>query len=177
MSDTFSFRSRGALIAVILMVVVGCGDGSGADYESPLADIEIVGIDFVLDSILLTNADNEPVRTQNLTLCQGGDCFDFNIFTIAPRATVIFSVSRVGGVDPATGEIALHDSAAPGEDPLLVDYVAWGEPGQPGAAKAGEELLWNENDFVPTDPDTLILTKTVVGVGGSDAWEAGSGIP
>ncbi len=165
------------LAAAVACLSAGCSDdGAAPPPDDPLFDLQVVGIDFPLNSILLTNVGTDPVRTQGLHLCQDGECMEFNIFTIAPRATILFSVSRVGGVDPAGGELALHRSDAFEDPESVVDYVAWGVPGHQGVQAAAAAQLWNEDDYVPTEGGTIILTRVEPTIG-SDTWQASAEIP
>lgn len=171
-----SFRSL--VLAITVVALVGCSDETPSDpaTDALLSDLQVVGIDFQLNSILLTNTAADSVRTENLYLCQEGECMAFNIFTIAPRATILFSVREVGGVDPAGGEVVLHASDDFDSPDSVLDYVAWGSPGHTGAT-AEDALIWNQADFVPTEPDTIILTKIDPASTGSDVWEASNEIP
>ncbi len=160
------------LVVVIGLLLMACGDASSTRDESPLADLEVTGVDFELNSVLITNIGSETVRTEGLYLCQRDECFEFNIFSIAPRATIIFSVSRAGEMTSEAGNIALFDSDDFTDADSMIDYVAWGSPGQPASATAAEAELWSSADFVETPAGTIILTRIEPGVPGSDAWDA-----
>jgi hypothetical protein len=164
-----------AVFAGSVLLLASCSD-TAADDESPLSDLQVVGVDFQLNSVLLLNNGAEEVRTEDLHLCQGEMCFEFNIFSIAPRTTIVFSVSRAGEVVPAGGEIALYESEVYSDPDSMLDYVAWGSAGQPAGATAAEALLWSEEDFVETGPDTIILTR-IDPATGSEAWSASDEIP
>ncbi|CAN5781582.1 hypothetical protein BH23ACT5_BH23ACT5_16940 [soil metagenome] len=169
-------RRVGALLTATALMV-SCGDsGSPISGDDALSALQLVGVDFELNSILLTNVGSDPVRTEGLHLCQDGDCMEFNIFTIAPRATILFRVAPVGGVDPAGGELARHRSDGFDDPESVIDYVAWGTTGHRGARAAAGAELWNEQDYVPTAGDTIILTKVEPAIG-SDSWQASAEIP
>jgi len=159
-----------------MLVLVACSDDS-TDEESPLASLKLAGIDFPLDSVLLINTGAEAVRTENLHLCQGDMCFEFNIFSIAPRATIIFDASPAGEMDPRMGEIALFDSSTFDDADSMVDYVAWGSADQPLAQTASEALLWSEEAFVEAPSGTIFLTRIDPASPGVEAWEPTDEIP
>lgn len=164
------------LVVIAMLLLAACSDGT-AEEDSPLASIQLAGVDFPLDSVLLINNGAEVVRTENLHLCQGDMCFEFNIFSIQPRATILFSVSRAGGVVPEMGEIALFDSDAFDDPESMVDYVAWGSAGQSLAGIASEALLWSEEDYVESPSGSIVLTRIDPAAPGSEAWEASDEIP
>lgn len=180
-SRRFAFRPRSMtrVLAAATLLAVSCGGGAETtpqQEETPLSALEVIGVDFQLDSILLTNTGTERVRTENLHLCQEEECFEFNVFFIEPRATILFDVSRAGGIDPSGGEIALYTADTYSDPDALIDYVAWGSPGHAASPIAAEALLWSTEDYIETHTDTIILTRIESGVPGSDAWEASNEI-
>ncbi len=159
-----------------MLMLAACSDGSNED-ESPLANLRLAGVDFPLDSVLLINNGADPVRTENLHLCQGDMCFEFNIFSIAPRATIIFDASPAGELDPEMGEIALFASDVFDDPDSMVDYVAWGSADQSLAETASEALLWSEEAFIEVPAGTIFLTRIDPASPGAETWEPSDEIP
>lgn len=160
-----------AILISILVSACGGEDGSG------LEDLQIVGIDYELDSILLTNNGADTVRTEGLWVYQDGQSDEFNIFFIEPRATIRFSVRDVGGTSPSGGEIALFSSDSFSDPDAILDYVAWGTVGHDKTELASEAALWGTGESVETENDTILLLRTDPSGIGAVAWTASSELP
>lgn len=172
-----STRLRAVILLILAMLILAACSDDSTEEESPLASLRLAGIDFPLDSVLLINNGAEPIRTESLHLCQGDMCFEFNIFSIAPRSTIIFDASRAGGLDPEMGEVALFDSDAFDDPDSMVDYVAWGSADQSLANTASEALLWSEEAFVEMPSGTIFLTRIDPASPGVETWEPSDEIP
>lgn len=160
------------LVAMAAILMLGaCGTD---DDENPLADLQVVGVDFELNSIILTNNGPDDVRTQGLWIYQNGESSRFNIFTIEPRATILFSVRDLGEVTQSGGEIALYTEESFSDPGAMIDYVAWGTSGHSRVDVATEAELWGLDESVETEEDTVILTRTEASSIGATAWTASS---
>ena len=165
---------RGLVVIALLAILVGsCGGGEKAGVD----DLQLVGVDFELNSIILTNNAAEDVRTENLWVYQDGESSRFNVFIIEPRATILFSVRDIGGVDPSGGEIALFDSDSFSNEQSILEYVAWGDSGHQGLETAIEAGAWNEEGPVPTESDTLIIVRADPNLTGASAWTPANTLP
>lgn len=162
------------LMAVGLVAAACGGEDAG---ESSLQNLQLVSVDFELNSIVITNNGARDVRTEGLWVYQAGEAFEFNIFTIEPRATIRFSVRDLGGVDPSGGEIALFDSSSFASADSMLDYVAWGGSSHDRIAVATEARLWAVEDTVNTAPDTILLIRSNPSANGSLAWDTTSTVP
>jgi hypothetical protein len=162
------------LVVAFAIVVAGCNEAAD---ESPLEDLQIVGVDFELGSIALTNSGTEDVTTIDLWMAQAGEISEFNIFTIEPRATILFSLRDVGGVDNAGGEIALLDSSRVTDPDAVLDYVAWGDSGHDLIEVAAEAGRWSPDDVVETASDTVFLVRGDPSASGPIAWDVTSDAP
>lgn len=156
----------------VLMTACGGDDDSGS-----LGDLQLVGIDFELNSIILANQGADEVRTQGLWVYQDGESSEFNIFIIEPRTEILFSVQDIGGVDPSGGEIALFDSESFSNPDAVLEYVAWGSSGHTGMDVAIEAGQWNEEGAVETGPDTLVVVRADPNLIGPDAWIPSDELP
>jgi len=139
--------------------------------------LQLVGIDYELDSILLTNNGAEAVRTEGLWVYQNGQSDQFNIFTIDPRSTIRFSVRDVGGTDPRGGEIALFSGDSFSDPDAMLDYVAWGTVGHDKTEIASEATLWGTGESIATNDDTVALLRTDPSTFGEVAWTVSSELP
>ncbi len=157
------------LVVVLVLLVGACG---GGDEEGSLSDLEIIGVDFELNSIVITNNGSRDVRTQGLWAHGAGASFEFNIFTIEPRDTIRFSVSDLGEIQASGGAIALADSGDLSSPESLLQFVAWGEDGSTLRQVAVDAELWPQDETVETTDDTLILVKTAPASSGPMSWEA-----
>lgn len=156
----------------ILMTACGGDDDGGS-----LGDLQLVGIDFELNSIILANQGADEVRTQGLWVYQDGESSEFNIFIIEPRTEILFSVRDIGGVDPSGGEIALFDSDSFSNPDAVLEYVAWGSSGHTGMDIAIEAGQWNEEGAVETGPDTLVVVRADPNLIGPGAWIPSDELP
>lgn len=177
MSKPGGVRGIAALLMGMALVVGACGgdDAAGDDSgttESPLADLQVIGVDFELDSIVLTNNGTETVRTEGLWVYQDGEASQFDINVVEPRATIQFGVSEVGGVKGSGGEIALFDSNTFSDAGSILDYVAWGRSGHDRIDVAVAAGLWAEGETVETDGQSVLLARVDPTAGGAVAWEA-----
>lgn len=142
----------------------------GGDDEGTLSDLQLVGIDFELDSIILANQGAGEVRTEGLWVYQNGESSEFNVFIIEPRTEILFSVRDIGGVDPSGGEIALFDSDSFSDPDAVLEYVAWGGSGHNSVDVAIEAGQWNEEGAVETGPETLVVVRADPNLIGREAW-------
>lgn len=164
-----------AALAIILGLLAGaCGDDS---TEEPLGDLQLVGIDFELDSIILTNGGADRLRTENLWVYQDGEVSKFNIFFIQPRTQVLFRVRDIGGLDNSGGEIALYSSDSFSDPDALIAYVAWGSSGHSRMNLAIDAGRWNQEGPVETEADTLVILRADPNLTGPTAWSASDEIP
>lgn len=155
------------------ILVGACGGGE----EAGVRDLQLVGVDFELNSIILTNNAAEDVRTENLWVFQDGESSRFNVFIIEPRATILFSVRDIGGVDPSGGEIALFDSDSFSDDQSILEYVAWGDSRHGGLETAIDAGAWNQEGPVSTESDTLIIVRADPNLTGPSAWTPTNTLP
>lgn len=149
--------------------MVGCGPESD---EAALDNLQLVGVDFELNSIIITNNGANVVLTDGLWAYRDGEAFEFNIFPIEPRATILFSMRDLGEIDVSGGEIALADGGDFTDPDALLQYVAWGSDGSDLGSLATDAGLWPEGDTIETEDDTLILIRTDPTGSGPDFWQA-----
>lgn len=159
--------------ALLAVLMASCGGQS----EAGLEDLQLVGVDFELNSIILTNSGSAEVRTENLWIFQDGESSQFNVFIIEPRTEILFSVRDVGGVDPAGGEISLFSSDDFSDPGSVLEYVAWGESHHQGLDVAIDSGRWNEDGPVATGAGTLVLLRADPNLTGADAWTATDTLP
>ena len=69
------------MIVALALVLVGC-DGGAEPEGSPLDSLQLVGVDFELNSMVITNNGSETVRTEGLWAYREGESFQFSIFMI-----------------------------------------------------------------------------------------------
>ena len=152
------------------MALSGC---SGEDpTASPLESLELVAVDFELNSIILENTGEDTVRTEDLWVYRDGERFQFNIFIIEPRATILFSMRQLGDISTSGGELALATSELFDDPDALLEYVAWGEDGFDLAATATEAGLWPpDQGTVEVPRDSLILLRVDPAGTGPLAWQ------
>lgn len=158
------------LIAVLAALAAGC---SGNGETGELGDLQIVGIDYELDSMVITNAGPSDVSTEGLWVYQTGDMAEFNIFTIEPRATILFSLRDVGGAEISGGEVALFSSVSFSSPEAMVDYVAWGSSGHEKASLASEAGLWGPDESVEVPEGTAAILRADQSAIGADSWIVG----
>lgn len=163
------------MVVVLVLALVGC-DG-GADPEgSPLDDLQLVGVDFELNSMVITNNGSETVRTEGLWAYRDGESFQFDIFIIEPRASILFSMRELGEISTESGEIALADSESFDGDSLL-QYVAWGDDGLDLLPTATEAGLWPAEEAAETTGDAIFLVRSDPTANGPLAWESSNQAP
>ena len=137
-----------------------------------MADLDLVGVDFELNSLVIENAGEDVVRTEGLWAYRDGESFQFSIFIIEPRATILFSMRDLGEISTGGGELALADSDSFDPDSLL-EYVAWGEGDFELSDAAAEAGLWPPDQGTVTVPDdTVALIRGDPTSTGPIAWEA-----
>lgn len=158
------------LIAVLTVVVAGC---AGDDRTGDLEDLQLVGIDFELDSMVITNAAAADVSTEGLWVYANGEGSEFNIFTIEPRATILFSLREVAGAEQSGGEVALFSNDSFSDPEAMVDYVAWGSSGHEKASLASEAGLWGPDQSVEVPEGTSVILRADQSAIGADSWIVG----
>lgn len=127
--------------------------------------------------MILTNNSSQEVLTDGLWAYRDGESFEFNIFPIEPRATILFSMRDLGEIDVANGEIALAEDGGFDDPESLLQYVRWGDATETLAPLATEAGLWPEGETVETREDTLVLIRTDATGTGAASWEASSEAP
>lgn len=179
-------RPSKRLLAVTVLVVTAlalnaCGDDDSESGpvqttapESPLADLSLIGVDFELDLIVLTNNGTDTIITEDLWVYQNGEASKFDFSVVEPRATIQFGIDEIGGARSSGGEIALFDSGSFSDANSMLDYVAWGTSGFDRMDVAIEALLWADTGTVPTATDSVVLVKADPTAVGSSSWEATS---
>jgi hypothetical protein len=163
-----------ALGLTLVLVLGACGSG---DEEGSLTDLQLVGIDFELDSIILANAGTDVVATEGLWVYQDGEVSEFNVFLIEPRTEILFSVRDIGGLENDGGEIALFSSDSFSDPESLIEYVAWGESGHSRADVAVDAGQWSEDGSVETSSDILVILRADPTLTGPEAWVVSDVIP
>lgn len=156
------------------LVLSACGGNRGS---GELDDLRLVGIDFELDSIVLTNTGTEVVRTQDLWVYQNGESSRFNVFLIEPRTEILFSVRDIGGIDPSGGEIALFGSDSFSEPDALLEYVAWGGEGHSRIDVATDAGKWSDDGPVTTEDSTILIVRVDEILTGPAAWTSSEVLP
>lgn len=158
------------------LALTACGTSSDPE-ASPLDDLHLVGIDFELNSMVIENVSEEEVSTQGLWAYRDGESFEFDIFSVEPRSTILFSMRDLGDISTATGELALADSAAFDDPESLLQYVAWGDGPFDLSATATEAGLWPEEGTAETTADAIVLIRTDPTNTGPVAWESSNQQP
>lgn len=162
------------VILGLILAVTACADDDG---ESSLSQLQLVGVDFELNSILISNNSSRDVLTDGLWAYRDGESFEFNIFPIEPRATILFSMRDLGEIDVGGGEIALAGEGGFTEADSLLQYVAWGDSDRSLGSLATDAGLWPEDDTVETHDDTVLLFRTDPAGSGPNSWEASDEVP
>lgn len=155
-----------ALILVLGMAGAGCSSQEGGTLE----DLQVVGIDYELGSMILTNVGASDVRTDGLWVYQNGESSEINIFTIEPRATILFSLREVGGADPSGGEIALFSADSFDDPEVMIDYVTWGAGSADTSSVASEAGLWGPDESVDVPAGTAVILRADQAAIGADSW-------
>lgn len=161
------------LTALAALTLSACG---GEATEGELTDLRLVGVDFELDSIIITNSGVNDVRTSGLWAYQDGEISEFNIFTIEPRTEILFRVDDLGGVEPSGGEIGLYLSDSFSDPEAMIEYVAWGESGHSRMDVALDAGEWADGS-VETSSDSLVIIRADQSLNGPGAWSASDVIP
>ena len=165
-----------AITAVLALVLVGC-DGGTEPEGSPLEDLQLVGVDFELNSMVITNNGSETVRTEGLWAYRDGESFQFSIFMIEPRASILFSMRELGEISTAAGEIALADSESFDDPDSLLQYVAWGGDGFDLLSTATDAGLWPAEEAAEITSDAIFLVRSDPTANGPLAWESSNQAP
>jgi len=134
--------------------------------------LQLVGVDFELNSIVIENSGPREVVTEELWIYRDGETTRLDIFTIEPRSPVLFSMRELGDINHTAGEIALITAETTDDPETLLAYVAWGADGFDLAPLATEAGLWPEGAAVETDAGTLVLFRTDFTGIGPEAWTA-----
>ena len=164
--------TRFVLSAVIIAMVLSACD-AGDDAESPLEDLDLIGVDFELNSMIIENTGDSVVRTEGLWAHRDGESFQFNIFIIEPRATILFSMRDLGDISTGGGELALADSDSFDDPTSMLEYVAWGQGELALSETATEAGLWPPDEGTISVPEATIALLRVDPTGsGPLAWEA-----
>lgn len=160
------------IAATMSMALSGCDVGADPD-ASPLEDLELLGVDFELNSMVISNNGDEEVRTQGLWAYRDGESFEFNIFIIEPRATILFSMRDLGDISTSSGELALFDSDSFTDADSMLQYVVWGEGDSQLAATATEAGLWPPDAETVSIPEDSVVLLRIDPLGtGPTAWDA-----
>lgn len=139
---------------------------------SPLHDLDLVGVDFELNSIVLENTGDSQVRTQGLWIHRDGKQFELDIFIIDPRATISFSMRELGDISVSAGELALFEQGSLDDPDSMLEYVAWGGGDLELADIATDAGLWPpEEGGVPVPESSAILVRIDPTGTGPAAWE------
>jgi hypothetical protein len=160
-----------ATVTAVALLAAACGSSEGE-----LSELQLVGVDFELNSMIIYNLSASEVRTEGLWAYRDGEVFEFDIFTIEPRATVLFSMRDLGEISVESGEVALADSSDLENPESLLEYVAWGDDGSAVSETATEAGLWPPEGTVATEADTIVLIRTDPAGNNPDSWEASSEI-
>ncbi|CAN5796072.1 hypothetical protein BH23ACT4_BH23ACT4_00520 [soil metagenome] len=150
-----------------MALFAGCGSADGESLDS----LQLVGVDFELDSIILSNGGGDNLLTDDVWVYQDGNAFELGLFTIEPRATILFRVREFDGVDPSGGEIALFSSDSFADQDAVLDYVAWGSSGH-GLIEDGVIAgTWSEIGPIEVPSDATALIRFDSQFFGPDGWE------
>jgi hypothetical protein len=161
------------MIAVLAGLALSACGATDDPETSPLDHLDLVGVDFELNSMIIENTGTETVRTEGLWAYRDGEQFEFNIFIVEPRATILFSMRELGEISADGGEIALADSDTFEVPGSLLEYVAWGEGDFALSSTATEAGLWPPDEgAVPVPAESVILIRVDSTVTGPIAWEA-----
>jgi hypothetical protein len=161
------------MIAILAgLALSACGEADGPEV-SPLDHLDLVGVDFELNSMIIENTGTSQIRTEGLWAYRDGEQFEFNIFIIEPRATILFSMGELGEISTGGGEIALADSGSFDVPDSLLEYVAWGEGDFPLSSTATAAGLWPPDEGAVSVPaESVILIRVDPTNTGPIAWEA-----
>jgi hypothetical protein len=159
------------MLLALALLASACGSGDGESLDS----LQLVGVDFELNSIILTNGGGDNLLTEDVWIYQDGEAFELGLFTIEPRATILFSVRELDGVDTSGGEIALFSSNSFDDDAAVLDYVAWGSSGHRLIEDEVVAGTWSEFGPVEVPSGATALVRLDSQFVGPDGWEPYTG--
>lgn len=160
------------LSTVIVALALSACDGSQDPEGSPLEDLDLIGVDFELNSMIIENNGESVVRTEDLWAYRDGESFQLNIFIIEPRATILFSMSDLGDISTGGGELALAESDSFDDPDSMLEYVTWGQSELALSETATEAGLWPPDQGTIDVPDETVALLRVDPTGtGPLAWE------
>lgn len=165
---------RTILLPILLAVALLAGACGSEDGES-LDSLQLIGVDFELNSIVLTNGGGGSLLTEDVWIYQNGEAFELGLFTIEPRATILFSVRELDGVDTSGGEIALFSSNSFEDEEAVLDYVAWGTSGHRLIDDEVVAGTWSELGPVEVPSGATALVRLDPQFVGPDGWEPYTG--
>jgi hypothetical protein len=160
------------LVLVIVLALAATACGPGDARTSDVTDLNLVGVDFELNSIIIENNGSDDVVTDELWIYRDGEAVQLDIFTIEPRSPILFSMRALGDITNVAGEIALTTSDSTDDPEALLAYVAWGDDGFELASVATDAGLWPEGETVATGAETLVLFRTELTGTGPETWSA-----
>lgn len=158
------------------ILLSACGIGSEPD-ASPLEQLQLTGVDFELNSMVISNNSEEEVRTEGLWAYRDGESFEFDIFIIEPRATILFSMRDLGDISTSGGEIALADSDSFTDADSMLQYVRWGQGDFELANAATEAGLWPSEGSADVTNDSVVLTRVDPTGNDPTVWQASNELP
>lgn len=169
-SRTPNKRPLLTLLLAVALTLAACGPEEGS--TSDIDDLALTGVDFGLNSIIIENTGSGDVRTEDLWIYRDGEAFQLGIFTIEPRASILFSTRDLGDISNGSGEVALATSEPTGDPDSLLAYVAWGSDGLQLSPVATDAGLWPEGETVETDDGTVVIIRTDFTGTGPETWTA-----
>jgi hypothetical protein len=158
------------MVAISLMAGA-CGSGEGESLDS----LQLVGVDFELNSIMLTNGGANDLLTEDVWVYHDGDAYELGLFTIEPRATILFNVRELDRLETSGGEIALFSSDSFDDEEAVLDYVAWGSSGHRLIENQVIGGTWSELGSVEVPSDATALIRFDSQFFGPDGWEPFTG--
>lgn len=158
------------MAAVLGLFIAACA--ADQDRTSNLNDLQLIGVDFELNSIIIENSGARDVVTNELWIYRDGEATQLDIFTLEPRSPVSFSMRELGEISAKSGEIALITAETAEDSNEIIAYVAWGTDGFELAPLAGDAGLWPEGAAIETETDTLVILHTDFTGIGPQAWAA-----
>lgn len=159
------------IVVAISLMAGACGSGEGESLDS----LQLVGVDFELNSIMLTNGGANDLLTEGVWVYQDGDAYELGLFTIEPRATILFNVRELDGLETSGGEIALFSSDSFDDEKAVLDYVAWGSSGHRLIEDQVIAGTWSELGPVEVPSDATALIRFDSQFFGPDGWEPYTG--
>jgi hypothetical protein len=159
------------VVVAISLMAGACGSGEGESLDS----LQLVGVDFELNSIMLTNGGANDLLTEDVWVYQDGDAYELGLFTIEPRATILFNVRELDGLETSSGEIALFSSDSFDDEEAVLDYVAWGSSGHRLIENQVIAGTWSELGPVEIPSDATALIRFDSQFFGPDGWEPFTG--